>query len=182
MPIVLGTSSGFVTTAPTADPTGAVDVLIDNASVVTKDTSPGNAVRIIEVGWYRGSGTNTANWEIGLYSDNAGVADVLLAVEATNSSSSTGWLTKAVDWLISANTDYWLAVQMDAHAGDSTIDCASSGGPGRDRKVGETTLTNPYGGGAVLSPSGMCAIYALVETGSAAGKGARATTTIGGAF
>ena len=54
MAVVLGTSSGFVTVAPTADPAGT-DVIIDGASVVTKDTSPATAVKITEIGWYRGS-------------------------------------------------------------------------------------------------------------------------------
>ena len=182
MAIVLGTSSGFVSVAPTTDPNAAGAPVIGGSSVVTKDTSPAGAVRVTEVGWYRSTGTDTANWEIGLYSDNAGVADVRLQVEATNSSSTTGWLTRSVNWPISPSTAYWLAVQMDAHVGGSNIDRDTTGGAGFDILTGQTALNNPYGGGAVAQPTGLAAIYAVYTTTSIAGISSRATTIIGGAF
>lgn len=162
MALVLGDNVGFVTTAPTADPAGT-NATIDGNSVVTKDTSPAGAVKITEIGWYRGAGTNTANFEVALYADSAGVAGSRLFVDNTNSSSAGGWIRVAVDWPISPSTAYWLAVQMDAHTGTSSIDSASSGGSGSDLK-GETTLNDPYGGGAVSDADGMYAIYALVVT------------------
>jgi len=55
MAIVLGTNSGSVTTRPTADPVGT-ESAIDGSSTVTKHTSPTNAVRITEIGWFRASG------------------------------------------------------------------------------------------------------------------------------
>ena len=161
MAVVLGTSSGFVRTAPTADPAGT-DTVIDGASVVTKDTTPAGARTITEIGWYRGSGTNAANFEVALYSDVAGVASARLSVDATNSSTSAGWITTAVSWSITPGTAYWLAVQMDAHTGSSNIDTNVSGGSGIDRRTSQTTLADPYGGGAVLDADGMYAIYALV--------------------
>ena len=174
MAVVLGTSSGFVRTAPTADPAGT-DTVIDGASVVTKDTTPAGARTITEIGWYRGSGTNAANFEVALYSDVAGVASARLSVDATNSSTSAGWITTAVSWTITPATAYWLAVQMDAHTGSSNIDTNVSGGSGIDRLTGQTTLADPYGGGAVLDADGMYAIYALVtgtEVAVTAGLGA----------
>ncbi len=167
MAVVLGTSSGFVTTAPVADPAGS-GVTIDGSSVVTKHTSPANAVKITSIGWYRESGTNAANWEIALYSDSAGVAATRLFVDATNSSASNGWLTTAVDWDITPNTAYWLGLQMDAHSGSSGVDSAASGGVGSDVLTAQTALNNPYGGGAVADADGMYAIYALVAPISAA--------------
>lgn len=182
MALVLGVSSGFVTAAPTADPTGGVNFTIDGTSVVTKHTTPSGVGKITELGWYRGSGTDTANFELGLYSDNAGVPDALLYVEATNSSSSGGWITRSVDWPISAGTTYWLALQMDVHAGSSTVDAEASGGVGRDGIAPATTLNDPYGGGAVANPAGMAAIYGLVEPSFVPAWGAKATTIIGGVF
>jgi hypothetical protein len=167
MALVLGTSSGFVTVAPTTDPNGGAATTIDGSSVVTKDTSPANAVKITEIGWYRG-GTNTANWEIALYSDTAGVADARLFVDATNSTASSGWVTTAVDWDITPNTPYWLGLQMDAHTGSSTVDSEASGGAGIDLLATQTALNDPYGGGAVADADGMRAIYALVAPISAA--------------
>ena len=167
MALALGTNSGFVTVAPTADPAGS-GTFIDGLSVVTKHTSPANSVLITSIGWYRESGTNTANWEIALYSDVAGVASARLAVDATNSTSSNGWLTTAVSWAITPNTAYWLALQMDAHSGSSGVDIAASGGAGYDTLASQTTLNDPYGGGAVANANGMAAIYALVLPISAA--------------
>lgn len=170
MALVLGESSGFVTVAPTADPTGS-NTTIDGSSCVTKDTSPAGAVKITEIGWYRGSGTNGANFEVALYAaDGAtvpGEAGTRLFVSNTNSSTSGGWITVAVDWAISASTAYWLGFQMDAHTGNSTIDTATTGGSGSDLLASQTTLNNPYGGGAIAQAAGMYAIYALVQLSSA---------------
>lgn len=130
MALALGTNSGFVTVAPTADPAGT-GATIDGSSVVTKHTSPANAVKITSIGWYRESGTNTANWEIALYSDLVGVPNARLFVDNTNSTSSNGWLTTAVDWTITPSTPYWLALQMDAHSGSSGVDSAARAAPGR---------------------------------------------------
>jgi hypothetical protein len=162
MALVLGTSSGFVTVAPTTDPDGEVATTIDGSSVVTKHTSPAGATRITEIGWYRATGTNTANFEVALYADESGVAGARLFVDATNSSASSGWLTTAVDWTITENTPYWLGLQMDAHTGSSTIDSQTSGGAGMDLLATQTALNDPYGGGAVADADGMRAIYALV--------------------
>lgn len=159
MAVVLGTSSGFVAVAPTADPAGT-NTTIDGSSVVTKDTSPAGATKITEIGWYRGGGTNAANFEVALYSDSAGAAATRLFVDNTNSDTAGGWVRVTVNWAISGSTAYWLAVQMDAHTGSSSIDTATSGGAGADVLTGQTTLNNPYGGGAVADADGMYAIYA----------------------
>jgi hypothetical protein len=52
---------------------------------------------------------------------------------------------------------------MDAHTGSSTVDTATSGGSGTDVLTSQTTLNDPYGGGAVADADGMYAIYALVQ-------------------
>ncbi len=161
MAVVLGVSSGFVVTAPTADPAGG-NTTIDGSSVVAKDTSPVGAVKITEIGWYRGTGTNTANFEVALYSESGGVASARLFVDNTNSSAVQGWVVTTVDWAISESTAYWLAVQMDAHSGSSTIDSETSGGAGTDVLTSQTTLNDPYGGGAVADADGLYAIYAKV--------------------
>ena len=159
MAVVLGTSSGFVTVAPTVDPNGT-GVAIDGSKAVTKDTSPSTAVKITEIGWWR-TGTNAANFEVGLYAEAAGVAGALLFVDATNSDTSGGWVRVTVDWAISGSTAYWLGLQMDAHGGSSTVDSATSGGAGIDIVTSATALTDPFGGGAVSDADGMYSIYAL---------------------
>ena len=178
MAIVLGTNSGFVIVVPSADPTGS-DTTIDGSSVVTKHTSPVGSVKITEIGWYRGSGTNTANFEVALYSESAGVAATRLFVDNTNSSAAGGWIATTVDWAISESTAYWLAVQMDAHSGSSTIDSAASGGVGIDVLTSQTTLNDPYGGGAVSDADGIFAIYAKVSIARNVTAGLGALTLTG---
>jgi len=139
--------------------------------VVVKDTSPATAEKITEIGWYRGAGTNTSNFEVALYAESAGVAATRLFVDATNSSNVQGWIRTAVDWQISGSTAYWLGLQMDAHSGSSSVDAAASGGSGTDLLTSQTTLANPYGGGAVADADGMYAIYALWITLTKTGFG-----------
>ena len=182
MALALGTNSGFVTVAPTADP-AATGATIDGNAVVTKDTAPAGAVKITSIGWYRASGTNAANWEIALYSDLAGVPVSRLFVDATNSSTSGGWLTTVVDWDITPSTPYWLALQMDAHSGSSQVDSAASGGAGSDL-FAASTLADPYAGGAVADADGMYAIYALVSvpvTHTTTGAVSAQSATVAGA-
>lgn len=162
MAVVLGESSGFVIVVPTADPAGS-NTTIDGSSVVTKHTSPVGANAITEVGWYRGVGTNTSNFEIALYADSSGAPGARLFVDATNSSNVQGWIITAVNWAISESTDYWIAVQMDAHSGSSSIDTETAGGAGSDVQTSQTALNDPYGGGAVADADGMYAIYAKVS-------------------
>ena len=163
--LVLGTSSGFVTVAPTGDPTGGNSTTIDGSSVVTKHTSPAGATKITQIGWYRNSGTNTANFEVALYAadGSSSAAGTRLFIDNTNSTSSNGWVTVTVDWDISSSTAYWLAVQMDAHSGSSAIDRQTSGGAGLDILTSQTTPATPYGGGSLSDADGMMAIYALVS-------------------
>lgn len=178
MALALGTNVGFVLVSPTADPAGT-NTTIDGSSVVVKDTSPAEATKITEIGWYRGAGTNSANFEVALYSDLAGVPVTRLFVDATNSSTSGGWITVAVDWAISGSTPYWLAVQMDAHSGSSSIDTATSGGSGTDVLTSQTTLNDPYGGGTVADADGMYAIYAKVNVNQIVLPGVGAATFTG---
>src|SRR3990167_187709 len=177
MALVLGTNSGFVTVAPTADPAGT-STTFDGSSVVTKDTSPVGATTITEIGWYRAAGTNAANFEVGLYADTAGVAAARLFVDATNSDTAGGWVKVTVNWAISAGTAYWLGLQMDAHSGNSGVDRADSGGAGSDILASQTTLNDPYGGGAVADADGMYAIYALVSSGSSVSPSSSSSPSI----
>lgn len=162
MALTLGVNSGFVTSAPSVDP-NETGTTIDGSSVVTKHTAPANSEKITQIGWYRASGTNAANFEIALYADVAGVPVTRLFVDATNSTTSNGWVAVAVDWAITPGTAYWLGLQMDAHSGSSSVDGAASGGAGSDVLTSQTALNDPYGGGLVADADGMYAIYALVQ-------------------
>ena len=165
MALVLGTNSGFVTVAPTADPNGT-GFQIDNSSWTTKDTSPATAVKIIEVGWYCTGATEESNFEIALYAADGAVvpgeAGTRLFISATNAKGTgAGWKTATVNWTISPSTAYWLGVHTDDTATNTFIDTAASGGSGMDFRSTQTTLNDPYGGGALNDVDGMVAVYAL---------------------
>lgn len=78
MAIVLGTSSGFVTVAPSDDPGGGTTTVTDNYVMATKHVSPANGTLIVEMGWYKDSGAYSSNYELGLYADSEGVPGALL--------------------------------------------------------------------------------------------------------
>lgn len=167
MALVLGTNSGFVTTAPTDTPAQTV-VPIDNYSRVTKDTSSATARKITEIGWWCNTATEESNFEVGLYAADGAVvpgeAGTRLYVDNTNAKGTdTGWKRVTVDWTISPNTIYYLAVQLDDTATTTYIVYTSSGGGGYDYLTSQTTLDSPYGGGTLSDANGMYAIYAVWE-------------------
>lgn len=170
MALVLGVDSGFVSTAPTETPTGVSgNSAIDGSAIVTKDTSPVGDNKITEIGFFRNLGTNTANFEVGLYAADGtdGVAGTLLFSSSINSSSVQGWIRVTVDWSIDPETDYWIGIQMDAHSGSSWIYHQNSGGNGIDSRTSQTTLPDPFGGGTPSDGNGMYAIYATYSVASA---------------
>lgn len=162
MSVVLGTNAGFVTTAPVADPTGAL-LTLDNAARSLKHTTPAGTSKIVKVGWYH-SGTSTAgDYEIGLYAHNEGTdkpAALLYSTTPVTSGTTEGWKTQVVDWAVNPSTIYWLAVQLDAVSGDSKIDYESSGGRS-SIDVGINTLQNPWVDDAMYSY--ILALYGEVE-------------------
>ena len=169
MALVLGTNCGFVTVAPDGDP-DAFSSLQDEKSNITKDTSPSGSNIITEIGWYDNSGgTEEANFEVGLYADNAGTAAALLEVSRTNAKgTSAGWhRVTGLNWALSASTDYWICVQLDGTATTTNTDQATSGGAGSDTDTA-STIDDPWGAGAGLA-NRMYAYYAKVEAGAPAG-------------
>lgn len=163
MAVVLGTNSGFVSTAPTADPNGT-DTTFDNTIQVTRDTSPASATRITEIGWYCNNATEAANYEVGLYAADGAVvpgeAGTLLHVVRTNAKSTdAGWKRVIVDWTITPSTTYWLAVQLDNTATATASDRSATTGA-FDTLSAQTTLVNPLGAGAFFANFSL-AIYAV---------------------
>ncbi len=172
MTITLGVNSGFVTVAPTTDPAGTTTGAIDTTARVTKDTSSSTAGKIIEVGWWCNEATQEANFEVGLYAADGvvvpGEAGTRLFVDATNAKGTTsGWkVVSGLDWAISPNTAYWIGVQLDDTATTTTTDSGATTGSGFDVLSGQTTLPNPFGGGALFSNLTSLAFYAVWEVAS----------------
>ena len=166
MAVVKGTNAGFVTVAPTTDPSGSGGTM-DNTAVANKDTTAVGVGTIIEVGWYCDNATEAANFEIGLYSHDAGddKPNALLFSSTVNAKGTgSGWKTVAVNWSVSAETIYWIALQLDDTAtATSTNNSASTGGYRYSIKFGQTTLTNPWGA-STDQDNYVYSIYALVKT------------------
>ena len=161
---------GFVTSAPTADP-GAANIIADDTINVVSDTTPAGAARITEIGWYCDGASEEANFMVGLYASDGtvvpGEAGTLLYSDTTNAKGTdAGWKVVSVDWEISENTRYWIAITMDATATDTSTNRGLSGGSGRDARSGLHEFTNPFGGGALLDADGTVSIYAVYEEGT----------------
>lgn len=167
MAITIGTNSGFVSTAPTADPADN-NGNIDDRAQTTKDTSPAGSNKITEIGWWCDAATQAANFEVGLYAADGAVvpgeAGTLLFSDTTNAKGTTaGWKTvTGLNWSISASTSYWITVQLDNTATATPTNVTGTGGSGRDF-VTASTLPDPFGGGALAASAGMVAIYAKYE-------------------
>lgn len=167
MAVELGVNAGFVTTVSTSDPEGASIITIDNRAAVIKDTTPLNVTKITEVGWWASNATEEANYEVGLYDTDGwngeGEAGTLLYSSTVNAKgTSAGWKTAAVDWDIEASSDYWIGLQVDNTATATQIDTGNYAS-GYDYKLSQTSLTNPFNGGAIAAPAQTLALYAKVE-------------------
>ena len=165
MALEIGVSSGFVAVAPTDDPVGGGLLIVDVRGSVSHDTSPPNAAKVTEVGWWCDNDTIEGNFEVGLYAADGidDVAGTLLQVSRTNTKTTgAGWKTATVDWDIDSDTAYWIAFQLGPTT-SSLSNNETSGGTGYDREDA-TTLNNPFGGGDLADVDGMMSIYAVWET------------------
>lgn len=114
--VVIGVSSGFVTSRPVADPIG--DDFSDLKGEVTaiNDTSPATAVRVTEIGVWgdaSGGGWDVRDLHIGIYTANStGQPDALLAGNITFSTDGDDdeWKFAGVNITILPNTKYWITI------------------------------------------------------------------------
>lgn len=171
MTLVIGTNSGFCNSQPSGDPDGGGSYAMDTFCVVNGDTSPATATRITEIGWYCNVATEEADFDVALYADDGGVpGDLLLSSTGHAKGTDAGWKrVTGLTWSISSNTVYWLAVRLNNTTTDTSIDREASGGYGYDRVSATSSLPDPYDGGALTDSNGITAIYALWDTGGAAG-------------
>ena len=162
MALVRGTNCGFVTVAPTVDPAD-INTGQDQAARAFKDVAPAGATTITEIGWWCDTaGTADVNFEVGLYSHDAGDVPLnRLFVSATNAKGTTaGWKTVTVNWTITPGTTYWIAIQLDNTTPNTAIDYTSAAGTGLSIDTAQTTLIDPWVSDGMSG--GLLAIYALV--------------------
>lgn len=174
MALVLGVNSGFVTTAPTVDPSGGNTLVIDEGSLVSRDV-PSQDCIVQEIGWWCNNATNNVSFKVGIYASDGsgGSAGTLLFSRGGNAKgNNAGWkIADGLNWMLKGNIPYWIALQLDDTTDSSTTtDEASSGGLGEDFLQGsQTNLNNPYGGGAIFDDDAMFSIYARISIIAQAG-------------
>ncbi len=173
MALVKGTNCGFVPEAPTGDP-DAINLVMDTVSIAMKDTSPAGATRITEIGWYCDNATEAADFEVGIYDHNAGDDNPEALVgksAATAKGTGSGWKrVTGLNIAISAETIYWIAVQLDDTATRTDMDAAGDVGEKKDQVLNQTALEDPWG--VSSSTEGhLCGFYAVWESAAAPAAG-----------
>ncbi len=168
MAVTIGTDAGFVENAPVDPPTDPefTNNTVDGWSLATKDTSPTTSVTVTEIGWYCNNATDEANFEVGLYDDSSGPNNLLSSSEAAKGTTS-GWKKiNGLDIIISPNTDYWIAFQLDSTTTSTNGNYESSGGPGRVADLHANTTLPPSGNWSseISDVDGIYAVYAVYET------------------
>lgn len=167
MAIVVGTNAGFVTVAPTTDPEGGGNTIQDGFASANEHVSPAGNNIITEIGWYASSDTADTNFEVGIYTDGGLVPDAVVgSLSQTNAKGSgIGWkVATGLSIPLSASTTYWIAMQLDDGAGDTTIDFQTGiADEDLSEKGSQTTLTDPFVSGTTQTADLVKAIYALVE-------------------
>ena len=167
MALVVGTNCGFVTTAPTTNPSES-GWTADYRSTVSKYTSPVNAVKITEIGWYCFNATPAANTQIGVYESDGtdGEPYTLLGTSGDFAKGTgAGWkVATGLNITISPETDYWLAVQCDNTTPTSYISSKSSVTQEHRADTYTTSLLSPWGTTAENYSTLRIGIYAVYET------------------
>ena len=166
MALVLGTNCGFVTTAPTSNPSGTADMGVSNRVVALKVTSGGDALSITSIGWWSDVSNAESNYEVGIYdhdSNNDRPKDLLYSVTTNAKGTGAGWKTSTglSGWNLDASTIYWIAVQVDKATPETKMDTSADTGEQFDWG-GATTLTNPWEETSTVS-NRIIAVYAVWE-------------------
>lgn len=176
MALELGVNCGFVTEAPSADPTGSSQ-LQDTRANAFKDTSPAIAVKVVEIGVYINNATEEADIEVGIYTHDAGndEPETKLAGSATFAKGTTlGWKKKTgLNITISSSTVYWIAAQCDDTATATNTDIATTAGR-RSIMANQTSLPATWDDAGGLDNRKL-AVYAVWEAAEAGAAGIMTT-------
>ncbi len=169
--ITEGTNAGFCAASPSVDPAGATGGAT-NVVYGSKFTSPAGATTVNEIGWWCDNATADVNYEVGIYTHDAGNnrPNVLLAgASQTNAKGTTaGWKkSTGLSIAISGNTIYWIAMQLDS--GEATnMDRDNNGAYKRDYISPAATLPEPWGvsGGTQARINALYAVYTSAAVGA----------------
>jgi len=180
MALVVGTNCGLCASAPSADPAGS-NYIIDNYGRSVKIAVGATPITINEIGWWCDTATEAANFEVGIYSHNAGTdkPDSLLEVSRTNAKgTSAGWKKRGgLSWSLSANTTYWLAVQCDDTATTTNVNYGSITGQRYSYNTNMVTLPDTWTDTGTSSNT-MLSIYGVYEESGSYGSSGNSSVYI----
>lgn len=164
--LVKGTNCGFVTVSPEDDPVGSISAT-DYKARAAKDVAPVTGT-VTEIGWWIGNATEEANFEVAIYSHDAGNnrPNAIIGSDKTNAKGTgLGW--KKVTGLsipITNGTTYWIAFQLDDTETISYTDYASLSGERVSTTNDVSTFPDPWTASGVANI--YLAIYAVYEEGA----------------
>ncbi len=169
MAVVRGTNCGFVIARPVADPEGLTSDA-SSCSLAFKDTSPADATRVTEIGWWCDNVTNDKNFEVAIYAHNTDDdnPEAIVGAKSDTNAKGTdvGWkYATGLDIAISPNTIYWVALQLDATSSSTWTNKTNDATAKTDKNIGDAglTLLDPWGVSSGTYER-RCAIYAVYET------------------
>ncbi len=163
--VVVGVNSGFVTVSPSGDPAGS-SLTVDLFAFANKDTTGVGITTITEIGWYTDTATEEANYEVAIYTHDAGndrPENRLAGASFTNAKGTdAGW--KKVTGLsisVSASTIYWIAVSLQNTATATKVDYSAIGGERLARLTATENLPDPWAGSPSENDNLYFAVYAV---------------------
>lgn len=144
---------------------------MDTRSTAMKDTSPAGAVKVTEIGWWCDNATEAANFEVGIYDHNVGDdnPENLVGSSTVNAKGTTsGWKrSTGLSILISAETVYWIAIQVDDTATATLSNDKADASEKVDIKTSQSALPDPWGSsnGSEANLAGFYAVYEMAAAG-----------------
>jgi hypothetical protein len=165
MAVVLGTNAGFVSAAPTSDPSDA-EFWIDNKCRAIKTTSPASSTKCVEIGVWISNATEDATLDLGLYSSSGTQPNSRLGHATTSKGTSGGvWKSVSVDISITEGTDYWVACGCTDTTTTTSTDYDDASGSYAFLSTGTTSL--PATWSSSTNGTNICwAFYAVWTAGA----------------
>lgn len=161
--LTIGTNCGFVTEAPEGDPY-EFQSSIDNEAKCHKHTSPADSNTVTEMGAWIDTATQAADMELGIYEHNVGddEPEALVGKIIFAKGTSAGWKSDTSSIPITAETVYWLCMQVDDTATATKTNVGEQGGARYVRIAApQTTLPDIWGASAQLLDGYNLAVYAV---------------------
>ena len=173
MALTLGTNCGFVTTAPTANPSGTAFAIGGGgggAINAMKDVAD-SAGTITQLGIWIDAAADAENIQLALYSHDSSndKPDSIINNISVGTASAAAWNTVTVSIPVTAGTTYWLAVFTSSTDTDSDRGTVTASRRVSDYSGGDDSyegFLNTWNNIGTATAGEGIAIYALIGPGS----------------